>query len=70
MIVARGLGRGSAGAIVAAGLCLSLSVAPPEQPPGFGSGLAPPTLMKRKLMDDRDLLEIMPAFVEIINGRR
>jgi len=69
MIVARGLGLGAAGAIVATGLCLSLVTLQPDQPL-TGGGIAPPTLLQRKFYDDRDILEILPAFVEVLNGRR
>jgi hypothetical protein len=77
MIVAKGLGRkltGATGAIVASGLCLVASGG------GLGGSLTNPfpsttetrrpALPVRRVFADRDLTELIPIIVEIINGRR
>lgn len=71
MIVARGLGRGSAGIIVAAGLGLSSIYVPPipEIPTaggGVGWELRRPELVAGR--DDRDLIEIIPIILGTINA--
>jgi len=69
MIVARGMGRGAAGAIVAFGLGLSvLSPIPPVEPPSGGFSIS---ASQRRLVnfDDRDLLEIIPIVMGAINVR-
>jgi hypothetical protein len=66
VIVSRGLGRGAVGAIVAAGLCLNAGSTPPvgpSLPPLTAGGYARPHLV----FDDRDLLEIVPIVVEVLN---
>lgn len=76
MIVARGMGRrasGATGIIVAAGLGLVLI-------PTLGGGGGIPRIPRdmarqqsvefRKLLDDMDVLEIIPIVVEVINVRR
>lgn len=75
MIVAKGLGRrasGATGIIVASGLGLVLV---PALVGGGGVGWRPSTTTVqtqavRKLLDDRDLLELVPIIVEVLNARR
>ena len=70
MIVARGMGRGAAGAIVAFGLGLSVlsPIIPPVEPPSGGFSIS---ASQRRLVnfDDRDLLEIIPIVMGAINVR-
>jgi hypothetical protein len=75
MIVTKGVGRGAAGIIVAAGLGIALTS---PVPPDSGGSSGPTgrridyTSLNRVTgyIDDRDLLEIIPIVVEVLNGRR
>jgi hypothetical protein len=73
MIVTRGIGRsayGASGIIAAAGLGLVLI---PAMVGGGGAWRPSDTVRHqqiRKLLDDRDLLELVPIIVEVLNGRR
>ena len=57
------------------GASLGSPVDPPS-PPVVGGGFGAPSRMARRpdkvlfLHDDRDLLELVPMLVEVINGRR
>jgi hypothetical protein len=45
----------------------------PPVPPAFSGGFALPSTLGPKVLisrDDRDLLELVPILVEVINGRR
>jgi len=75
MIVSRGIGRsalGASGIIAAAGL--GLIIVPVLGGPGSGGAWRSSDTIRyqqvRKLLDDRDLLELVPIIVEVFNGRR
>lgn len=70
MIVSRGLGRGSAGALVAAGLGLSAVATPPiDEIIGGGAGVRYEARHPRFLdVDGRDILELLPIIVGVINA--
>lgn len=72
MIVARGLGRCATGATgIIAAIGFGLILVPTMGGGGaWRSSIAVPSQEFRKLLDDRDILEIVPIIVEVLNGRR
>jgi hypothetical protein len=64
MIVSRGLGLGGAGSLVAYGLTLRII----DETESSGGGVAGPFSRGPRFdFDDRDLLDIMPIIVEVLN---
>jgi hypothetical protein len=76
VIVTRGIGRsalGASGIIAAAGLGLVIVPVMGGGPGSGGAWRSSDTIQYqqvRKLLDDRDLLEVVPIIVEVFNGRR
>lgn len=71
MIASRGFGLGAIGTVAVLGFCLTLEPVSPDQP-SSSSGVGPvtPSRLYRRNRDDLDILELLPIFVEILNGRR
>lgn len=70
MIASRGLGIGRHGALVAAGMCRRADLM-------YGGGGGLPATPGRKFeiaalawRDERDLVEIMPALIGVLNAKR
>lgn len=73
MIVSRGIGRslnGASGIIVAAGLGLAAATTDLTGGMPIAVSAAPKDRFVIARIDDRDLLDILPIIVEVINGRR
>ena len=75
MIVARGLGIGSRTVLATAGWGIDVSDLVPPEPPvvGGGAGGIPMRMPSRRRpvgwRDDRDMIEIMPIIVGVLNAR-